>query len=162
MLFQVKFLYFLFCWSCFLFIPLRAKWKKSTQPSTWCQRVCLSVCNKFWPQLSQDWQNRMGWNFLGMSSSKSHIQNFLFFSSGPGQRAEKPIHLYLIYYTLFVRCYVRAPIKCCKKLLFPSTEWRNIPFSLCSCLFVLEIAKHFHLMLSVINAHRWYCFVYMP
>ena len=25
--------------------------KKSTHPHIWCQRICLSVCNKFWPQL---------------------------------------------------------------------------------------------------------------
>ena len=30
----------------------------------WCQRICLSVCNKF-PRLSPDWQNRIGWNFFG-------------------------------------------------------------------------------------------------
>ena len=42
--------------------------KKSTYPRVWCQRiclsVCLSVCYQIGPQLSQDWQKRMGWNFF--------------------------------------------------------------------------------------------------
>ena len=32
--------------------------KKSTHTRIWCQRICLSVCSKIWPQLSQDWQNK--------------------------------------------------------------------------------------------------------
>ena len=31
----------------------------------WCQRICLSVGYKLWPQLSRDLKNRMGGNFLG-------------------------------------------------------------------------------------------------
>ena len=33
-------------------------WKrKTTCPVIWCQRISLSVCDKFWPRLSPDWQN---------------------------------------------------------------------------------------------------------
>ena len=35
-------------------------------PCILCLRfVCLSVCVELWPQISQDWPNRMVWNFLG-------------------------------------------------------------------------------------------------
>ena len=34
--------------------------KKSTYHPRWYQRIFLSVCDKLWPQLSQDWQNRDG------------------------------------------------------------------------------------------------------
>ena len=33
--------------------------------------VCLSVYRKIWPQLSQDWWNRIGWNFFRISLSTS-------------------------------------------------------------------------------------------
>ena len=31
------------------------------------QFVCLSVCSEIWPQLSQDWRNRISWNFTQIS-----------------------------------------------------------------------------------------------
>ena len=37
------------------------------------ESVCLSGCYKLWPQLSQDLQNRMGWNFFGHLSMKSDL-----------------------------------------------------------------------------------------
>ena len=46
--------------------------KKHTPTRILCQKfvclsVCLSVCNKLWPQLSQDWLNRIGWKKIGTS-----------------------------------------------------------------------------------------------
>ena len=45
-------------------------WRKNPPPTPrlWCQRIFLSVCDKFWTQLSQDWRNRMGWNFFRISA----------------------------------------------------------------------------------------------
>ena len=64
-----------------------------TYTRIWFQRICLSVClsvhlsvcNKFWPQLSQDWAEI----FWGMSTSTtllttSHIPNIYVFSAGAG------------------------------------------------------------------------------
>ena len=46
-------------------------WKKNTTCTCiWCQKICLSVFYKLWPQLSQDWQNRMAWNFFRTSLAK--------------------------------------------------------------------------------------------
>ena len=37
--------------------------------------VCLSVCYQIRPQLSQDWQKRMGWNIFRTSIDLSSYQN---------------------------------------------------------------------------------------
>ena len=51
--------------------------------------VCMSVFSEIWPQLSQGWRNRMGWNFFMISLSKSHIPITFFSRHGAGM-AEKP------------------------------------------------------------------------
>ena len=54
--------------------------------------VSLSVCYKLWPQLSQDWENRIGWYFLGDIFAKiSDLKNFYLSEKwlvGPGLRAK--------------------------------------------------------------------------
>ena len=77
-------------------------WRKNPRTPVYGVKefVCLSVCNEFRHQLSQDWGNRMGWNFWGgIFVKKCCPKNFCFLGRGPvwpGQRAKKPIHLYLI------------------------------------------------------------------
>ena len=47
-------------------------WRKNPHPPVYGVKefVCLSVCYEFRPQLSQDWRNRMGWNFLDIFVKK--------------------------------------------------------------------------------------------
>ena len=53
--------------------------------------VCLSVCDKLWPQISQDWQNRLGWKIFYDIYGK-FLKNFYLSEKcpvGPWPRAEK-------------------------------------------------------------------------
>ena len=60
--------------------------KKHTPTRILCQNfVTLSVCHGIRPKLSQDWQNRMGWNFFYKSLSKSHVSNFFFLPQAAGR-----------------------------------------------------------------------------
>ena len=59
-------------------------WRKNTPTRIWRQNfVCLSVCPKIWPQLSQDWQNRMAWNFFYNPFSQFLIPNLCVFKYLP-------------------------------------------------------------------------------
>ena len=52
--------------------------KKSTYPRKKMSKnlsVYLSVCYKLSPQLSTDWQNRLGWNFFRTSLAKLMFSN---------------------------------------------------------------------------------------
>ena len=51
-----------------------------------CLSVCLSICYKLWPQLSWEWQNRIGWNCFKDIFSKMNVLKFfyLFYSGQQG------------------------------------------------------------------------------
>ena len=64
-------------------------WRKNhPPPHKWCQRICMSVrlslCDEFWPQLSQDWWNRMGYKsaifLLSCASPKNCFSKFFSFN----------------------------------------------------------------------------------
>ena len=50
-----------------------SKVSREVESLTWRKNPYTPV---FWPQLSQEWRNRMVWNFWGISLTKSHVPIF--------------------------------------------------------------------------------------
>ena len=55
------------------------------------QSVCLSVCYKLWPQLSQDWQNKIGLKILIFHLNRIKNQLKTFFTFGCQSSFCKPV-----------------------------------------------------------------------
>ena len=71
--------------------------KKNTHPHIYCVKD-MSDCDRFWPQLSPDWQNRMAWSIFGWGYlSQNVLSQTYWYCLGRGPKNEPFVQIYYLF-----------------------------------------------------------------